>query len=55
MADIGAAFKYLCSHIGSAEAQGAALDLGARRELEGVGPGKLALGASHRVSLGARW
>ncbi|MDO8589355.1 MAG: PorV/PorQ family protein [Armatimonadota bacterium] len=47
-ADLGVSVKYLRSHIGSAEAQGAALDLGARRELEGLGSGKLALGAALR-------
>ena len=47
-ADLGLSVKYLRSHIGSAEAQGAALDLGARRELEGFGAGKLALGAALR-------
>jgi hypothetical protein len=48
MADVGAAVKYLRSHIGSAEAQSFAADLGARRELDGLGPGKLALGAALR-------
>lgn len=47
-ADLGASFKYLRSHIGSSEAQGVAVDLGARRELDGVGPGKLVLGVSLR-------
>lgn len=36
LADLGAAFKYLRSHIGSAEAQGVAVDVGARRELDRV-------------------
>ena len=48
LADLGLSVKYLRSHIGSAEAQGAALDLGARRELEGLGDGKLALGVALR-------
>ncbi|MDX6768772.1 MAG: PorV/PorQ family protein [Elusimicrobiota bacterium] len=46
--DLGASFKYLRSHIGSTEAQGVAVDLGTRRELEGVGPGKLAVGVALR-------
>ncbi|OGR97711.1 MAG: hypothetical protein A2V88_03460 [Elusimicrobia bacterium RBG_16_66_12] len=45
-ADLGAAVKYIRSHIGSSEAQSFAVDLGARRELEGMGPGKLALGVA---------
>lgn len=48
LADLGLSVKYLRSHIGSAEAQGAALDLGARRELEGLGSGRLSLGAALR-------
>ncbi len=48
IADLGAAFKYLRSHIGSTEAQGAAVDIGGKRELEGVGPGRLVLGAAVR-------
>ena len=47
-AEVGAAVKYIRSHIGSAEAQSFAVDLGARRELDGIGPGKLALGAALR-------
>jgi hypothetical protein len=47
-AEVGAAFKYLRSHIGSAEAQSFAVDFGVRRELDGIGPGKLALGAALR-------
>ncbi|OGS40809.1 MAG: hypothetical protein A2506_05945 [Elusimicrobia bacterium RIFOXYD12_FULL_66_9] len=35
-ADLGASIKYLRSHIGSTEAQGAALDLGARRSLDAL-------------------
>lgn len=46
--DAGLAVKYVRSHIGSVEAQTFALDLGARRELEGVGSGKLVLGAALR-------
>lgn len=46
--DAGLAVKYVRSHIGSAEAQTFALDLGARRELEGLGAGKLVLGAALR-------
>lgn len=48
MADFGATFKYLRSHIGSTEAQGVALDLGGKREIDGMGPGKLVLGAALR-------
>lgn len=44
----GAAVKYIRSHIGSAEAQGFAVDLGAGREFEGLGPGRLAAGAALR-------
>lgn len=47
-ADAGLAVKYVRSHIGSAEAQTFALDLGARREFEGLGSGKLVLGAALR-------
>ena len=47
LVDLGVGVKYIRSHIGSAEAQGAALDLGARRELA-AGPGRLILGASLR-------
>lgn len=46
--DLGAAVKYVRSHIGSAEAQTFALDLGARRDLEGIGSGKLVFGAALR-------
>lgn len=48
LADFGLSVKYLRSHIGSSEAQGAAMDLGARRELEGPRAGKLALGVALR-------
>ncbi len=48
LADLGLSVKYLRSHIGSTEAQGAAVDLGARRELEGLGAGKVVLGAALR-------
>lgn len=46
--DVGLAVKYVRSHIGSAEAQTFALDLGARRALKGVGPGQLILGVALR-------
>ena len=46
-ADLGASVKYLRSHIGSTEAQGAAVDLGARRSF-----GAVTLGAAVR-NLGA--
>ncbi|MEK7381681.1 MAG: PorV/PorQ family protein [Elusimicrobiota bacterium] len=39
MADLGATFKYLRSHIGSSEAQGAAVDLGAKRAFDRVSVG----------------
>lgn len=42
-ADLGATFKYVRSHIGSAEAQSFAVDLGARREVR-----SLSLGAALR-------
>jgi hypothetical protein len=48
IAEVGATMKYIRSHIGSAEAQTFAVDLGARREFEGMGRGKLALGAALR-------
>ena len=38
-ADLGATFKYLRSHIGSAEAQGAAVDVGAKRAFDRVSVG----------------
>lgn len=38
-ADLGATFKYLRSHIGSSEAQGAALDIGAKRAFDRVSLG----------------
>lgn len=41
--DLGASLKYLRSHIGSTEAQGVAVDLGAKREL-----GSLTVGAALR-------
>lgn len=46
--DLGVGVKYLRSHIGSLEAQGAAMDFGARRVLGGAGPGHLVLGATLR-------
>lgn len=46
--DIGASVKCLRSHIASSEAQGVAADLGARRAFDGIGPGKLVLGAALR-------
>lgn len=46
--DLGASVKYIRSRIASSEAQGVAADLGARRALHGVGPGKLVLGAALR-------
>ncbi len=46
--DLGASVKYLRSHIASSEASGVAADLGARSALDGVGPGKLVLGAALR-------
>lgn len=46
--DIGATVKCLRSRIASSEAQSAAADLGARRAFDGVGSGKLVLGAALR-------
>lgn len=46
--DFGASAKYLRSHIGSQEAQGGAVDLGAKRRWEGVGPGSVQVGAALR-------
>jgi long-subunit fatty acid transport protein len=48
IAEVGMAVKYIRSHIGSTEAQSFAVDLGSRREFNGMGPGKLALGAALR-------
>jgi hypothetical protein len=48
VADLGVSVKYLRSHIASSEAQGVAADAGARRAFDGVGPGKLVLGAALR-------
>ena len=48
LADVGASVKYLRSHIASSEAQGVAADVGARRAFDGVGPGKLTIGAALR-------
>ena len=39
IADLGATFKYLRSHIGSTEAQGAAVDVGAKRAFDRVSVG----------------
>ena len=39
VADVGATFKYLRSHIGSTEAQGAAVDVGAKRAFDRVSVG----------------
>ncbi|MBI3565004.1 MAG: PorV/PorQ family protein [Elusimicrobia bacterium] len=46
-ADLGATVKVVQSHIGSAQATAAALDLGARRAFD-AGPGRLVLGAALR-------
>lgn len=48
VADLGVSVKYLRSHIASSEAQGVAADFGARRAFDGVGPGKLVVGAALR-------
>ncbi len=47
-ADVGAALKFVQSHIGASQATTAAVDLGARRAFDGVGPGKVVLGAAAR-------
>ncbi len=46
-ADLGASVKYVRSHIGSSQAQGAALDAGVKRELA-AGSGKILLAAALR-------
>jgi len=48
VADLGVSVKYLRSHIASSEAQGVAMDAGARRAVDGAGPGKLVVGAAIR-------
>lgn len=48
LADLGASIKFVQSHIASAQAQTVALDLGARRTFDSVGPGKLIFGAALR-------
>ncbi len=45
---VGATVKAVQSHIGSAQADTVALDLGARREIPGAGPGRLVLAAALR-------
>jgi hypothetical protein len=47
-ADLGASVKIVQSHIGSAQATGAAVDLGAKRAFDGLGPGKVVVGAALR-------
>ncbi len=48
LVDVGVSVKFIQSHIASAQAQTVAFDLGARRTLDGVGLGKLILGAALR-------
>jgi hypothetical protein len=48
LADVGATLKFVQSHIGTAQATTAAVDLGARRAFDGVGPGKIVLGVAAR-------
>lgn len=48
LADVGASLKFVQSHIGASQATTAAVDLGARRGFDGVGPGKILLGAAVR-------
>jgi hypothetical protein len=48
LADLGGSIKYVRSHIASSEAQGVAADAGARRAFDGLGPGKLVVGAALR-------
>jgi len=48
LADAGVSVKFVQSHIGSAQATSAAVDLGARRAFDGLGPGKVLLGAAVR-------
>lgn len=46
--DAGVAVKLIQSHIASAQATSAALDLGLRRAVDGAGPGRVILGAAAR-------
>ncbi|MDE2491099.1 MAG: PorV/PorQ family protein [Elusimicrobia bacterium] len=48
LGDIGATFKYVQSHIGSAQAETAAVDAGVRRDFGQMGPGHVLLGAALR-------
>jgi hypothetical protein len=48
LGDLGATLKVVQSHIAAAQAETVALDLGARREVEGAGPGRLFVGAALR-------
>lgn len=48
LADLGASVKYIQSHIGSAQAETVGIDAGAQRGFDGVGPGRLRLGAAVR-------
>jgi len=48
LADVGASVKFIQSHIGTSQATSAAIDAGVRRSFDGVGPGKVVLGAALR-------
>ena len=48
LVDLGASVKFVQSHIGPAQAQTFALDAGARRGFDGLGPGRLLVGAALR-------
>jgi hypothetical protein len=46
--DLGASVKFVQSHIGASQATTAAVDFGVRRSFDGVGPGKIVVGAALR-------
>lgn len=48
LVDLGASAKFIQSHIGTSQATSVAFDAGARRGFDGVGPGKVVLGAALR-------
>jgi len=48
LADAGVSVKFVQSHIGASQATTAALDAGVRRSFDGIGPGKVIVGAALR-------
>jgi len=48
LADAGVSVKFVQSHIGASQATTAALDAGVRRSFDGIGPGKVIVGAAVR-------